>query len=287
MVKILAPVYYLYALAMALTLLLNAFTVVEQERAISRLQSPEEKTDTLLKNLLEDLSLGYYEGAKEKALVRARLEESAKYHRDNVTASSWALAGGSALFLGFLFLSRLRGQPRGQQRLRLHLFGVAAICLLVGLFAPMLTVVAQREVMVLGKVVLQFETKSIFGTVFSLYTTGNGFTALLLFLFSVVIPVAKLAVSLTALLARRARTRDACRGFVHAAGKWSMTDVFVVAVLLAFLASGSGQLTNARLGSGLYFFAAYGLLSMIGGLLLGRSEEDDAPRLERRSGEQP
>ncbi len=268
MVKILTPVYYLMALALAITLLLNAFAVADQERAISLLQTPEEKTDTLLKNLLQNLSLGYYEGAKDKARVRAQLEESARYHHDNVVISSIALGAGSLVFLGFLLLANRREHPGSAQRLRLHLFGVAAICLLVGLFAPMLTVVAQREVMVLGKVVLQFKSKSIFGTVFSLYTSGNGIVALLLFSFSVVIPIAKLAVSLTALLARAPGTRDACRSFVHAAGKWSMTDVFVVAVLLAFLATSTEQLTDARLGPGLYFFAAYGLLSMIGGLLI-------------------
>jgi len=279
MIKIMTPVYYLLALALAVTLLLNAFAVADQERAISLLQSPEEKTDSLLKNLLENLSLGYYEGAKEKASVRARLEESARLHSDNVAISSWTLAGGSTLFLGLLLLAKIRGvKPDAGQRLRPHIFGVSAICLLVGLFAPMLTVVAQREVMVLGKVVLQFDSKSIFGTVFSLYTSGNGIIALLLFFFSVVIPIAKLAVSLTALLARGPRTRDACRGFVHAAGRWSMTDVFVVAVLLAFLATSTEQLTDARLGPGLYFFAAYGLLSMFGGLLLGQVSA--APRIE-------
>ncbi len=280
MVKILTPLFYLSALALAIVLLLNAFAVAERERAVSLLETPEEKTDTLLKNMLEGLSLGYYEGAKEKALVRIRLEEAAQYHRDNVAISSWALAGSSGLFLGALFWSRLQGRDNSAHRLRIHMFGVSAICLLVGLFAPMLTVVAQHEVMVLGKVVLQFESKSIFGTVFGLYTTGNGFTALLLFLFSVVVPVAKLAVSVTALLARSPYTRDACRGFVQAVGKWSMTDVFVVAVLLAFLATGQGQLTDARLGPGLYFFAAYGLLSMISGVLLGSKSETTIARVE-------
>jgi len=280
MIKILLPVYYLGALALAVILLMNASAVAERERAISQLQSPEEKTDTLVKNLLESLSLGYYEGASEKARIQARLAAAVKYHRDNVTASSWALAGGSALFLGALLWSWLRDRTAGRQRLALHLFGVSAICLLVGLFAPMLTIIAQREVVVLGKVVLQFESKSIFGTVFSLYTRGNGFTALLLFLFSVVIPIAKLAVSLTALLAGSDRTRDACRGFVRAVGKWSMTDVFVVAVLLAFLATGNEQLTDARLGPGLYFFAAYGLLSMFSGVLLGQARVVAVPRIE-------
>ena len=161
-----------------------------------------------------------------------------------------------------------RHDARGARRLALHLHGVAALCLLVGLAAPMLTVVAQRDVAVLGTVVLQFQSKSILGTVRDLLAGGGVFVGILLALFSVAVPTGKLMVSMLALLASGAPLRAACTRLVRVIGKWSMTDVFVVAVLLAFLASGQGGLTDARLGPGLYFFAAYGLLSMVGGLLL-------------------
>ncbi len=55
-------------------------------------------------------------------------------------------------------------------------------------------------------------------------------------------------------------------------GKWSMTDVFVVAILLAFFSTESKSFTDASVGPGLYFFAGYGLLSLLGGqVLLGGS----------------
>ena len=57
-------------------------------------------------------------------------------------------------------------------------------------------------------------------------------------------------------------------------GKWSMTDVFVVAVLLAFLALGDQGLTRAEVGPGLYFFAAYGVLSLVAGqMIVARKRE--------------
>jgi uncharacterized paraquat-inducible protein A len=217
---------------------------------------------------MERFSFGFYTGASDKALQRKRLEQASGYHRGRVGAAGAGLAGLSAAFLLWLWVRVRRRRAGAQRALALHLHGVAAVCLVVGLVAPMLTVVAQRDVAVLGNVVLQFETKSILGTVRDLYAGGSIFIATLLALFSIAVPTAKLLVSLLALVAPGADLRSACLGFVRAMGKWSMTDVFVVAVLLAFLASAGNGLTDARLGPGLYFFAAYGLLSIVGGILL-------------------
>ena len=165
----------------------------------------------------------------------------------------------------------MRGTPLvSRPRLLTHLHGVAAVCLVVGLLAPMLTIIAQREVAMLGQVVLHFESKSILGTVGSLAEAGNWFVAVLLALFSVIVPVAKLLLSLAALIAPEGAFRQRATSLVALIGKWSMTDVFVVAILLSFLALGDGALTDARLGPGLYFFAAYALLSLVGGLALTR-----------------
>ena len=259
--------YYIAALVLAGTLLGSAGRVSDGERALSQLDTPEEKTDTLVKEWMEGLSLGLYSGASEKAAARERIRTALDAERERVLFSSLGLGLLSAGFLAWMTAAR-RHDARGARRLALHLHGVAALCLLVGLAAPMLTVVAQREVAVLGTVVLQFQSKSILGTVRDLLAGGGVFVGVLLALFSVAVPTCKLMVSMLALLASGAPLRAACTRAVRAIGKWSMTDVFVVAVLLAFLASGQGGLTDARLGPGLYFFAAYGLLSMVGGLLL-------------------
>jgi len=73
--------------------------------------------------------------------------------------------------------------------------------------------------------------------------------------------------SATGEIARRRRVLSV----IDHIGKWSMTDVFVVAVLLAFLASGPGGLTRASLGVGLYFFAGYAIASQVAGHLLVHS----------------
>lgn len=275
---LIACLFYAAMAAGGGVLLTSASLVSEGERALSRLESPEEKTDTLVKDWLETLSLGYYTGASDKAQLRRRLEDDAGYHRERVNLASVGIAMTGAVFLAWTWLDVRRRLPHAPRRFLLHLHGVACVFLAVGLLAPMLTVVAQREMAVLGNVVLQFEAKSILGTVRDLYARGSVFVAILLALFSVVVPVSKLAVSLLALVAPGAAARAACVRFVRAVGKWSMTDVFVVAVLLAFLATSGNGLTDARLGPGLYFFAAYGLLSIAGGLALARPAAEPARR---------
>jgi len=269
--------YYIAALVLAVTLLGSTARVSEGERALSQLDTPEEKTDTLFKEWMEGLSLGLYTGASEKAAAREEIRQILDAERERVLFTSLGLGLLSAAFLASMVAARGR-DARGARRLALHVHGVAAVCLLVGLAAPMLTVIAQREVAVLGTVVLQFQSKSILGTVRDLLAGGGVFVGILLALFSVAVPVGKLMVAMLALLARGASLRAACTHFVRLIGKWSMTDVFVVAVLLAFLAAGHGALTDARLGPGLYFFACYGLLSMVGGLLLaGAGGAAEAP----------
>ena len=289
-----SPVYYILSIATAVFLLMSATLVSDGEAALSRLDTPEEKTDTMVKGWAETLSFGLYSGASDKARKRRQLAQVAGYHRGRVNAASAALVGLSIAFISMLAWFHYRDPPtstperifgpRSQsfRTLILHLHGVAGVCLLVGLVAPMLTIIAQRDMAVLGNVVLQFETKSILGTVRDLFAHDSFFVAVLLALFSIVVPLVKLMVSMFALGTRSGRAHDACINFLRAIGKWSMTDVFVVAILLAFLANKSNQLTDARLGPGLYFFAAYGLLSMVGGSLLARTAPADSLRLPPR-----
>jgi len=51
-------------------------------------------------------------------------------------------------------------------------------------------------------------------------------------------------------------------------GKWSMADVFVVALLLTFFIVNKDKSTDAAVQTGLYFFLCYVILSMIASHLL-------------------
>lgn len=270
-----SPFYYIAALAIALVLIFSANTVSDTYQAASEYKSASERADTKLKRALEWLSFGLYQGASEKLEKAQSLNEIAAHHQRRVTWSSWLLFGLSLAFLGWKSAGARRRPGASLQNLTLHLFGVSAIFLLVGIIAPMLTVVAQTEVTLLGEVVFQYESRSIAGTARHLASGGNLLVASLLFLFSVVIPVAKLLLSFVALSGFTQRARQFALKNIRLIGKWSMTDVFVVAILLAFLSTESKSFTDASLGPGLYFFAGYGLLSLIGGQLLIKVEEAD------------
>lgn len=267
-----SPLYYIASVAVALVLIFSAETVSDTHRAASRFETASERADTKLKRVLEWLSLGLYQGASEKVERVQSLNEIAAYHQRRVEWSSWLLLGLSLAFL-IVKSTRARRFPDASQReLALHLIGVSAVFLLVGVVAPMLTVVAQTQVTLLGEVMFQYESRSIIGTAGHLASGGNLLVASMLFLFSVLIPVAKLLLSFVAL----GKFTEASKRFalisIQFIGKWSMTDVFVVAVLLAFLSTESKTFTDASLGPGLYFFAGYGLLSLIGGQVLIRLE---------------
>lgn len=271
-----SPLYYITSLTVALVLIFSAATVSDTYRAASQYETATERADTKLKRTLEWLSLGLYQGASEKVEKVQSLNEIAAYHQRRVEWSGWLLLGLSLAFLTFKSTQARGSTETALRTLALHLVGVSAIFLMVGIVAPMLTVVAQTEVTLLGEVVFQYESRSIIGTSRHLASGGNLLVAALLFLFSVLIPVAKLLLSFVALGGFAERSKQFALRSIRFIGKWSMTDVFVVAILLAFLSTESKSFTDASLGPGLYFFAGYGLLSMIGGQVLIRLEAEEA-----------
>lgn len=125
-----------------------------------------------------------------------------------------------------------------------------------------------------GQLQVYDSTRSIWGTVTELAETGNLAVALLIVLFSVVIPVFKLCLQAVALVLARAEWRGLLLKVNAALSKWSMADVFVMALLVAFMAgSASGQmgdllLTDARLEPGFWYFLAYCFFSIVAGSLI-------------------
>jgi len=142
--------------------------------------------------------------------------------------------------------------PRHAQQLR-YLIWIAALLLLVGLAAPVIT---------LKKFILVENTFSVLSGVIELLEKGQFFLFLLLTGFSVVLPLLKLRV-LYLLVSRREAMQPRVRKllhWMHLYGKWSMLDVFVVAVLV--VAVKLGALVDVEMRYGLYAFAGSVLLTM-------------------------
>ncbi|HEY5790020.1 MAG TPA: paraquat-inducible protein A, partial [Gammaproteobacteria bacterium] len=127
-----------------------------------------------------------------------------------------------------------------------------------------------------GELAVYQETRSILGTVQELARTGNPLVAVLIALFSVVIPLAKLGLQLLTLLLRAPAAQATLDRVIRAIGKWSMADVFVMALIVTYLAgSASGHLgelmrLDARLEPGFWFFLGYCLFSIASSLLVVR-----------------
>jgi len=131
---------------------------------------------------------------------------------------------------------------------------IIIICLTTGLFSPIIT---------LEKFYFFENTVSIASGLLELIQEGQILLFIIIFLFSIVLPVLKLFVlnkllspSLTEPVSLQKYLR-----WMHHYGKWSMLDVFVVAILLATVKLGS--VANVQLHYGLYLFAGAVLLTML------------------------
>ena len=70
---------------------------------------------------------------------------------------------------------------------------------------------------------------------------GSPLPATLILLFSVIVPLTKSALVTWAVFARDKMKRQRVLNFVETIGKWSMADVFVVALFITFLAAAATQ----------------------------------------------
>jgi hypothetical protein len=116
------------------------------------------------------------------------------------------------------------------------------------------------------------QTRSIIGSVRRLYEVGSPVPATLILLFSVLVPFGKGALVAWAMVLGDESRRRTLR-VVEAIAKWSMADVFVVALFIAYLAAQASTTApgatapalvafSAHFGAGFYWFAAYCVFSL-------------------------
>jgi hypothetical protein len=139
----------------------------------------------------------------------------------------------------------------------------AMMTLVLGLITPILMVTIHKEVEYLGDIVLSFESKGVIGSIVKLWETGDIIVAVVILLFSVVVPVLKVFSLLVVSIFMESRFAHGIITFFKMIGKWSMVDVFVVAVFLVYLTANKGDISRAEVEMGLYFFLAYVIVSML------------------------
>lgn len=179
------------------------------------------------------------------------------------------------------------------------LFG--AIILLTGVASPMIEIDARFREMnffILGENIefsnqfIFYRSKSILEIISIMMSTGkldSTIVALLILAFSVLLPFFKLVSMSLFLISSKFRTNSVARWMTFKSGKWSMADVIVVAIFMAYVAfqgildnqlAGLNQNTetvtaittnHTALQPGFYVFVTYVVFSILLSSYLGKS----------------
>ncbi|GAA81398.1 hypothetical protein P20495_3929 [Pseudoalteromonas sp. BSi20495] len=125
-----------------------------------------------------------------------------------------------------------------------------------------------------GEISAYNKTQSILGTVKELANNNNLLVAALVGLFSIVIPSLKLLLQLLYCCLPLNGFKQKLGLVICALSKWSMVDVFVIALIVTYLAGNahgkSGELLvmNAQFGEGFWYFSAYCIFAIIASNLI-------------------
>jgi paraquat-inducible protein A len=174
-----------------------------------------------------------------------------------------------------LSAATLHRLSRGPDRLLGLALLASAALLLAGLLAPSLTV---RSMIFFG------EDISILRALGVLLRRGELVLFAVIALFSIVFPALKLLIAVRLLYFADARSRHLRRTirWMEKLGKWSMLDVFVVALIV--VAVNLSLVSDVAIHAGIYLFGASVLLSMFA---LGRIERLAQATLGHPSAEAP
>lgn len=136
-----------------------------------------------------------------------------------------------------------------------------------------------REVNFNGSVNAFEATRSLLQTMNELVSHEHVVVGLLIGLFGVIIPVVKITLTLIALFAAPGRAKSNFLRISSLLSKWSMSDVLLMAILVAFFTVNANVQTlntirmTAELASGFYFFTGYCLLAIVAGQLMQIQDE--------------
>lgn len=136
----------------------------------------------------------------------------------------------------------------------LILLVLAGLLLVVGLVTPIIT---------FKKFFFIQNTFSILTTCWNLLKQGQMFLFVVIALFSVILPIIKLSLLFLLILENKTINENTKKllSLMHRFAKWSMLDVFVVAILVVVVKLGA--IGNVEKHIGLYAYAAAAILIML------------------------
>ena len=144
--------------------------------------------------------------------------------------------------------------------------GIGLLLVSVGLLIPGLTLdLLTLDISVdalITKIEVYNETRSIMGGIQDLFNNGNGLVGFLILFFSVIVPVIKAILLFLVSIFQFVPKRQPIYKFIGIISKWSMADVFVVGVFIAYLSLQTNENVHAELHSGFWFFVLYCIVSI-------------------------
>lgn len=240
-----------------------------------------------------------------------KMDERIRYLQEQTYLYTFTLIGCLTLFLLLWFV--FRNKRIVHTPLFVMSVLLALIVLIIGLAAPMIEIDARiKELnfeligkhMVFNDQVIFYQSKSILDVVHILVTAGKAdsiFVGILILIFSVLFPVTKLLCTKIYLFGNEKwKKNKVIYFFAFKSGKWSMADVMVVAIFMAYIGF-KGILENqmshlnmktkslatiatneTSLQPGFILFIAYVIFGLILGVILKKitSEEPMGSRLK-------
>ncbi len=282
----------------------------EFEKKIPELKKKitEQVSDMLVtqsNSILVDKRDAIYARYETKNLVSTNTEIRSRVAQFGVNSKTLIiqilLALGLAILLALLFTKILTFKTA-----MLWLTISCIVFLTLGLALPMIDLdarLSEVDINLMGEnvrfdeQVMYFQSKSILGVTKTLLE-GEGvdlkLVGFLILLFSIILPFFKMLLTTFYLYIEKARTSNFVKVVIFYLGKWSMADVFVVAIFMAYI--GFYGLLNSQLGSmagggsdsmsietvnysklspGIIFFTLYCLFSIVMSTLIHRRDKED------------
>lgn len=250
--------FFSFALLLPVVLTIHNARQERAERAqLAQVASYEGQKSQRVQRLVKFFSLGADKNYDQARQEQIKVSAAVDLHRQATAVWGAYLALSCCFFLLFSwFMSH-------KQRMSVDFFMLAVVwtCLLflaTGLLTPVFLFQKNVDYPLLGNLVYQFHMPSIPEAALRVWDT-KPLIALLILLFSIMTPLMKILLSLY-LLVKKSLSPQAA-SLLAFISKWSMADVFIVAILLSVFSLSEGQGQIAEVAVGFYFFAGYCLLA--------------------------
>ncbi len=122
-----------------------------------------------------------------------------------------------------------------------------------------------------GRMYFFYQSKSVIDLIGILFKQKNHFVGIAILMFSIIIPMIKILLTIIYLVRRPRGKEKKMAKIIGIAGKWSMADVFVAGMYLAYLSFfniNTGISTESNTLIGIYYFSFYVILSVFSYFLL-------------------